>query len=129
MNSEVKTKNNILSTLLKGVIPSIITTLLLILAFALIIRFFNISNSWIFPINQVIKFVSLTVGITIALRNTKSKGFITGLIIGVSYSIISYLLFSLLQMNFEFSFSNFYDIILTAFGGGLIGIIIVNVFK
>lgn len=129
MNSEVKTKNNIISTLLKGVIPSIITTLLLILAFALIIRFFNISNSWIFPINQVIKFVSLTVGITIALRNTKSKGFITGLIIGVSYSIISYLLFSLLQMNFEFSFANFYDIILTAFGGGLIGIIIVNIFK
>lgn len=129
MKSETRKNNNLIITTIKGVIPSIILTLILILVFALLIRFFNIPDTWIFPVNQAIKFISLFVGIILALKSIKEKGFMVGTLIGIFYSISSFLLFSILRGNFTFSLSNVYDILLTMLAGGLIGIISVNIIK
>lgn len=131
MGSGVNIKNNKKNILhiLSGMAVAIAVTLMLILLFAVGIRFLNIGDGWIFPINQIIKIISLIVGINIAMKRTKSKGFLSGILIGLLYFVISYIVFSILQSDFSFGMNNFYDLILTTLMGGLIGIILVNLNK
>jgi putative membrane protein (TIGR04086 family) len=130
MNSEMtmNKKNNILS-LLSGTILSVCVTLILILAFAFIIKITNLSDNLIFPINQVIKIISIFVGVLLTLRISKDKGFLKGILIGITYYILSFIVFSILQGDFSITMNNIYDLLLTSFMGGLIGIIVVNIRK
>ena len=125
--SENKRSNII--TLLGGTLLSISMTLVLILVFALFIRFFDISNNLIFPINQVIKVISLFFGISMVVRKLNTNGLKNGIILAFTYYIFNYLIFSILQGNFSFGLGNLYDAILTTIIGGLIGIILVNLRK
>lgn len=127
VNSKEK-KQTILS-ILSGTIVAISITLMLILLFALLIRFFNINEGWIFPINQIIKGISLFAGAIIFLKKHKQKGFFKGIILGLTYFLLSYIVFSVLQGRFDFAMNNFYDMILTTLMGGIVGIIVVNVIK
>lgn len=129
MSSNSLVKNNKFLDILKGAIVAISTTLILILLFAFLVRFANISDKFIFPINQVIKVISLTLGIIVMLKNNNEKGFLKGLLLGITYYILSYLLFSILQARFTFEMKNIYDMVLTTLASGLIGIIVVNIKK
>lgn len=121
-------KSNYLS-LFSGTIISIAVTLVLILLFAILIRFFNIGQRWIFPVNQIIKVISLIIGSWIILKSKPEKGFLKGMLLGVLYFVLNFVIFSILQGDFNFSFSNLYDLVLTILMGGLIGIIEVNILK
>lgn len=116
-------------TTLSGATISIAITLVLILLFAVLIRFLNIPDSFIFPVNQVIKIISLIIGIVFVLKKDNNKGFLKGILIGTFYFIISYIVFSILQGKFSIEMNNLLDLILTSFMGGLIGIIFVNILK
>lgn len=130
MSSKVESrKKSLLLSILNGTVVAVAVTLILILLFALIIRFFNVKDSWIFPINQVIKVISLFVGTMAGLKNFKEKGFLKGLLIGVTYYLLSYIVFSILQSSISFSMSNIYDFLLTSLMGGIIGAIVVNIGK
>lgn len=122
-------KKNILISILNGTIVAISATLVLILLFALLIRFCNINDNWIFPVNQVIKVISMFFGGVVFLRKHNQKGFVKGLILGLLYYLLSYLIFSILQGDFVLNMSHFYDFILTILMGGLVGIIVVNIIK
>ena len=63
-----------------------------------------------------------------AARN-KEKGFVKGLILGIIYYLLSFVIFSILQAKFSISIKNLYDFLLTTFASGLIGIILVNIKK
>lgn len=128
-NNYIKANSGIWTSVIKGVIISISITLISILAFAFLIRFLNISDKLIFPINQAIKIFSLFIGILIAIKSIKEKGFLKGLIIGLLYFVINLILFSILQGKFSFNLSNLIDMVLTILMGGFIGIIIVNIAK
>lgn len=119
-------KSNLLISIIKGTLLAVSTTLILILLFALLIRFFDISDSLIFPINQVIKIISLFLGILSLLKNNNEKGFIKGILLGLVYFVLSFIVFSILQGAINFKIENLYDGIITMFMGGLIGIILVN---
>lgn len=122
-------KKNLFFAILSGTIVAISVTLVLILLFALLIRFCNISDKWIFPINQVIKIISMFVGAIVFLKKHREKGFLKGILLGLSYYILSYIIFSILQGGFTLAINNLYDFILTTLMGGLIGIIVVNIMK
>ncbi len=127
-NATIKRKNLFLN-ILKGAVVSISITLVLILIFALFVRFFNVPDGYIFPINQVIKMISIFVGLWIMFKSGREKGFLKGLILGIIYFVLSFLIFSILQKSFSFSLNNFYDLLLTTFMSGLLGIILVNIRK
>ena len=120
-------KHNLFLSIIKGSLAAISLTLILILVFALLIRFFNISDNWIFPVNQIIKIISLFVGIKTMIKGNVEKGFLKGILLGGGYFIISLLVFSILQGSLNFRMNNLYDFLLTMLMGGLIGIILVNV--
>ena len=123
-----KKKNSILK-LLNGTTIAVCLTLILILLFALLIRFTGINDRVIFPVNQVIKIVSIFIGALIAMKGVKEKGLLKGIIIGFAYYVISYLTFSILQGSFAVNLSNLYDLVLTTIMGGLIGLIVVHMGK
>ena len=120
-------KNSNILNLLKGTLAAVSTTLILILLFALLIRFFDISDSWIFPVNQVIKVISLFVGIISTIKLDSKNGFLKGLLLAISYFLLSYIVFSILQGRLAFALTNLYDFLITALMGGIIGIIVVNI--
>lgn len=122
-------RKNLLIDVIKGALVSVSITLVLILLFAVIVRFLNISDSWIFPINQVIKVISIIFGVIVLLKNNREKGFLKGLLLGIIYFLLSFFVFSILQGNFSFALKNLYDLLLTTLMGGLVGIIYVNIKK
>ena len=125
----VSLKNsNSLFTILKGALSALIISLVGILIFAFIIKLTSISDILIKPINQVIKVISILFGCILAFKNKAEKTLSKGLIVGIFYTILAFLLFSTLNGKFEFNISLLLDIL---FGGaiGLISSIICNIFK
>lgn len=128
-NNDLVKKNNLFISILKGAIVSLAVSLVLILIFALVIRFFSVSDSLIFPINQVIKIISLFVGVMALTRGCKEKGLLKGAILGLVYFLLSFIVFSILQGDFSIGMSNIYDLLLTTLMGGIIGVIAVHIGK
>lgn len=122
-------KKQLFVSLLSAVLVSVASTLIMILLFALLIRFFNINDIWIFPVNQIIKAISIMFGVIIMLKQNHSQGFYKGIILGITYFLLSTVVFSILQGSFSFKLNNLYDMLLTTLIGGIIGIIVVNIRK
>lgn len=128
MKSAVKNYNKSSSLqIFKGSITSVSITLVLILIFALILRFVNIGDNFIMPINQLIKIISIFIGVYSALKFHKEKGWIKGMFIGIIYSVLSFVVFSILSSQLIFSISSLLDVLFAGIVGGISGVISVNI--
>ena len=119
-------KNNILLTILKGSLIALSVSLIGILIFAFVLRFVPISDTLIMPINQVIKGLSVLVGTIFALKKVNEMGLISGLLIGLVYTAVAFVTFSILDGNFDFSITILNDLLFGGIIGGICGIIAVN---
>lgn len=108
---------------LKGVFWALTVSLLCVLIFAFIIKFTNISESAIMPINQVIKVLSILVGCFVVSKKIKNNGWLWGLIIGAVYTLLAFLVFSILDGEFRFTLSLLNDLVFGAVLGLISGII------
>lgn len=111
---------------LKGTLISLAVSLVGILIFAFIIKYVAVPTSAIKPINQVIKGLSLLIGTYIALRKTNKMGLVSGLLIGLFYTVLAFLVFSILDGNFEFSKTLVNDLLFGGIIGAICGVIAVN---
>ncbi|MDD2445393.1 MAG: TIGR04086 family membrane protein [Clostridia bacterium] len=124
---ESKSSTTFIMNIIKGSLYALSVSLILILVFAFLLRFIAIEESVISPAVQVIKGVSILIGVLIALKSVREMGFVNGLAIGLTYTIISFICFSMLDgFSFEFSKTLLNDIILGSIIGGITGIIAVN---
>ena len=112
----------------KALILSLIVAFLLVLLSALIIKVFAVPSSYICIFNQVIKGTSIFLSALICLRK-KGGGFIRGIIFGMLYILISYLIFSLMNGYFNFGISLLNDLAFGAIAGFISGILSVNLRK
>ena len=127
---KVNVKNSAWWSIFRGSFIAVSISLMLILCFALIIKFLNINDNWILPINQIIKIVSIFLGTMFAFNSdNKNKGFLKGFVIGVIYTILAYSVFSILAGEFSFTITSFTDMLFAGIIGGISGIIVVNVKK
>ena len=125
---KIKVKNSSLFTILRGSFIAVSISLMLILGFALIIKFLDISENLIMPINQIIKIVSIFFGTLFAFNSfNKNKGFLKGFAIGVIYTVLAYLTFSILAGQFSFTLTSLTDMLFGGIIGGISGIIVVNI--
>ena len=111
---------------LKGSLMALSICLIGILIFAFVLRIFTISDNAIKPVNQVIKILSIFLGTLFGLKKTKDMGLISGMVIGLLFTIISFVTFSILDGNFEFGISLLNNCLFGSIIGGISGIIAVN---
>lgn len=120
---------NIFLTGLKGSLISVCVSLVAILLFAFIIKLTGMSKGLIKVINQIIKIVSIFLGTFFILRKTGQKGLVTGIIVGLLYTIIAFVVFSILNGKFAFDITLLIDIIFGVAMGAICGAICVNLKK
>lgn len=122
-------ENVLLGCLIKGTLSALCISLVLILIFAFLLKFTSIPDSAITPINQVIKGVSIFLGVFWGLKKTKEFGLVSGLLIGLTYTLLAFVVFSLLAGSFTISLTLLTDMIFGGVIGGICGIICVNIKK
>ncbi len=120
---------NMVGLLIKGTLIALCISLVLVLVFAFLLKFTNIPDSAIFPVNQVIKGVSVFLGVFLSLRKSKELGLVSGLLIGFIYTILAFLVFSALSRTFTFDITLLTDVVCGAVIGAICGIICVNIKK
>ena len=116
-----------LLAIIKGSLIALCISLVGILIFAFILKFASISDKEIRPINQIIKGVSVLVGVFVAMRKVDKMGLVGGLLIGLVYTILAFVVFSILDGNFEFNLTLLNDLLFGGIMGAICGIIAVNV--
>ncbi len=124
-----KSANGMFLCILKGVLVGLCVSMVGILLFAFILRFTSVSDKIIAPVNQVIKGVSIFLGVFVALKKHKEMGLLNGFLIGFLFTIVAFLVFSLLDGAFCFDRTFLNDIIFGSVIGGICGIICVNLKK
>ena len=122
-------KNKTFVHIFKGAFIGLGVSLILVLIFAFILKFTNISDSVISPVNQVIKAASIFLGVFLGLRKQKEMGLVSGLCIGLLFTIIAFLTFSVLDGHFAFDRTLLNDTIFGSIMGAICGIICVNIKK
>ncbi len=128
-NTNTQGRSHLLGLIAKGTLIALCLSLVLVLVFAFILKFTNIPDSIIFPINQVIKGVSIFLGVFISLKKSKELGLVSGLLIGFIYTFLAFLVFSILSGSFSFDITLLTDIVFGAIIGAICGIICVNIKK
>ena len=117
-----------IKTVIKGALIALSISLVSICVFAFLLRFFEISADLIKPINQIIKIISVLIGTFMSLKNIKEMGLITGFFIGVLYSFLAFLIFSILNGSISFNPSLLNDILFGGISGAIAGVFAVNIF-
>ena len=115
--------------ILVGTLSALSFSLILVLVFAFLLKFTSIPDSAINPVNQIIKGVSVFAGVFIGLKKSKELGLVNGVLIGLFYTILAFLVFSILSGKFICDITFVTDIIFGAVIGGICGIICVNIKK
>lgn len=128
-NTNSSARTHLVGLIAKGTLISLCISLVLVLVFAFLLKFTNIPDSIIFPINQVIKGVSIFLGVFISLKKSKELGLVSGLLIGFIYTFLAFLVFSILSRSFTFDITLLTDVVFGAIIGAICGIICVNIKK
>ena len=109
----------------KGVLSSILITLIFLFILSVVLTYTNVSEA-VIPISIiVISVVSILIGCLLTTKKMKKNGIIYGGIIGFIYIILIYLISSIINQGFSL---NIYSIIMIFFSliagmlGGILGI-------
>ena len=116
-------KNSVFS-LIKSVLSALALSLVFAKIFAFVLRFTSLPYKAVYPINQVLKGLSLCVGVLLHIRG--EKGWLKGGLCGVLFTAVSYLAFSSIGGNFALSWLFFAELLMTAFIGAVSGSLAVN---
>ena len=122
MKVKVEASEN--ASLLKIIIASLISvvvSLVLIVLFALLIKWRGWGDNIILPINIGIKIVSVAVGVLVAIKNSLHAPRV-GMIVGALYVVISFVTFSALLGSFSLSLNNLWDLLLGVAVGAIVGV-------
>mgnify|MGYP003289400660 CR=1 FL=1 len=123
---KVLVRKNTIPQVVKGCLIALSVSVIGILVFAVILRFLSLNDLTIKIVNQIIKVLSVLLGVMVTLKKDKTKGLIKGSIVGVIYTLSSYLLFSILVASFSFGLSIVYDMLFSGVVGLISGVIFVN---
>ena len=129
LKKENETRNRDVTSILKGTLLGLSVAMVMILLFAFVLRFSSVSDKLIAQVNQVIKGASIFLGVFVGLKKHKSKGLVNGLLIGLCFTVVAFLVFSLLDGAFVFDRTFFNDLIFGSVIGAICGIICVNLKK
>ena len=114
-----------MKNIIKGVIISIISTLIFLIVFSILLTYTNISEDFIAPVIIVITAISIFIGSSIGNIKIKKNGMLNGALVGGIYLLSIYLLSSIISQNFSLSLQSIIIIIggmICGMFGGIIGV-------
>ena len=117
--------NKSIKSIAKSIVIALLLTLILLFIFSLIITYTNIQEQVIAPVIIVITAISILIGSSIAGIKIKKNGLLNGVIVGIGYILILYLISSMLNWHFELNINSIIMIaVAIIFGliGGMIGV-------
>lgn len=126
MSENISENGNNIKKVIKGSAFSIIITLIGLLVYSIILSYTSVSESTIPTIVIIITAISILIGSTISTSNIKKNGIINGMLVGLIYIAIIYLLSSIVTGNFLLNITSIIMIITSVLTGALGGIIGVN---
>ena len=112
--------------IIKGVIISIIFTLIFLFLFSVILTYTNVSEKFINPVIIVVTAISIFIGSSIGNLKMKKNGLLNGAFIGGIYLFTIYLLSGIINQDFSITVQSLIIIIAGMVCGMLGGIIGVN---
>ena len=121
------TYGNGLFSVVKATITALAISLLAAVLFAVVLRSVNIPDSAIYPVNQVLKSISLTAGVLGFIRG--EKGWLKGGGTGLLFTTLSYLAFSAIGGNFSLSWLIVAELFAAFLVGAVGGSLAVNMKK
>ncbi len=125
MKEKIKKINvGTIASIIKASLIGVIVSILLVLAFAFVLKFVDLSSGIISLVDQIIKVLSIMLAV-ISLNKSNGEGLLVkGLFTGCAYSIITFIVFSVLNGGFNFGAGIISDIIFSAMVGGVCAIIL-----
>lgn len=121
MEKEVKKSATVLEVI-KALVIAVIVSLALILVAALVIKLCNLKTEYIPVINQIIKGLSIVIGCVIAIKY-KPNTWLKGIVVGILYIAVAFVIFSLLDGEFVFGLNILNDVALGGITGMISGIL------
>jgi len=112
--------------IIKGSIISIALTMILLIIFSVLLTYTSISENVIPSVVIVFTVVSILIGSALCLSNVKKNGIVNGMIIGLIYIGVIYLLSSIIKGNFALNTKSIIMIVCSVLSGAVGGIIGVN---
>lgn len=118
-------ENKQIINIIKGVGISLITSLLLLIIFAILLTYTNIPETVVVPVIIVLSAISILFGSSISNMKIKKNGLLNGGLVGGMYMLTIYLISSILNWDFTLNLEALIFIVVgIAFGllGGIIGV-------
>ena len=109
----------------KGVIISIIFTLIFLFVFSIILTYTDISESFTTPVIIIITAISIFIGSSLGNLKMRKNGLLNGAIIGGIYLLSIYLLSGIINHNFSITIQSVIIIVagmICGMFGGIIGV-------
>ena len=116
----------VLLTLFRGLLLSIVITLIGMLTIAALAVFARISDSLLCFFNQAIKLIAICLGVRAAIPRGGTRGFATGAALAMAYMILGYALYLLLGGGAFSAIGMLGEILIGAAVGGFTGAIRAN---
>ena len=110
--------------IVKGVALGLAVALLSTVIFAWVLQYAPMAIKWVYIVNQIIKLVSVAVGVTVCVQG--EKGYLKGGAIALLFTALSYLTFAALGGDFSLGWMVLVELILAVATGVLFGAIAVN---
>ena len=121
-NSELLKRD--FADILRASVTALLLSLILVLAFAVVVRLTAPSDSALTVGNYVIKAVAVTAGVLIGIRDPRG-GAVKGAFTGVLFTLLSVFVFAAAD-GFKSANFNFADLLTTTLTGIIAGVIAVN---
>ena len=113
--------------LLRGLGVSILTTLVGVALFSLLMQWVKPSDGAIRVFNQVLKLLSIALGVWSAVGRGGEKGLMRGAAVGLGYMGLGVALYAILSGQ-QVAFSSYLaDLAMGIAGGGIVGMILSNI--
>lgn len=119
--------NNYFKCILKGTVGTLLFSFIGIIILSFMMTKLVFSKQIFNLIYVVISLVSLALGSIIAAKKKKSKGMLVGIGVAITYTVIIYILFVLLNGSIKFNSFELFRFISTLIVGALGGVFGVNI--
>ncbi len=126
MDKKLKFGKDDLIDIVKSSLIAVVSSLVLILVFAIIIKFTGIEDKIILVINMVIKSLSVVIGILFGIKNAR-LGAVKGLASGVLFVLVTYILFAIINLDGKIDLMMVIDSLIIMAESLVSGIIAVNI--